>query len=407
MVGQKPESHNIPLMYGGLLPQEEMLEIGKRQKKLIIGMPREKQHLEQRISLTPEAIEVLIDNGHEVLIESKAGEGAHYSDKNYSECGGFIVENKSQVLGADIVLKVEPIDLEEIDLLKGNQVIFSGLHIHTQKEDYIRKLMDKKITAIAYEYIKDEYNYYPILQSMNAIAGNTAIIIAAEYLSVNNGGKGVMLGGISGITPTEVVILGAGIAAEFAARAALGLGAFVKVFDPSPQKLEQLQKNLGTRLHTSIFHPQVLRRTLKSADVVIGAFNLYDKGPRYFVTEEMVKEMKKGSVIIDISIDQGGCIETSERRTHLDPVYTKHNVIHYCVANLPSRVARTASIALSNIMSPIMINIGNSGGIKPFLKSNLGVRHGVYMYNGILTNELLGNNFNIPSKDIDLLMAAF
>jgi alanine dehydrogenase len=298
MVEQKPESHNVPLMYGGLLPQEEMLEIGKRQKKLIIGMPREKQHLEQRISLTPEAIEVLVDNGHEVLIEAKAGEGAHYSDKNYSECGGFIIENKNQVLGADIVLKVEPLDLEEIDMLRGNQVVFSGLHIHSQKEDYIRKLMDKKVTAIAYEYIKDEYHYFPVLQSMNAIAGNTAIIIAGEYLSNNNGGKGVMLGGISGITPTEVVILGAGTAAEFAARAALGHGAFVKVFDPSPQKLEQLQKNLGTRLHTSIFHPQVLRRTLKSADVLIGAFNLYDKGPRYFVTEEMVKEMKKGSVIM-------------------------------------------------------------------------------------------------------------
>jgi alanine dehydrogenase len=267
--------------------------------------------------------------------------------------------------------------------------------------------MDKKVTAIAYEYIKDEYHYFPVLQSMNAIAGNTAIIIAGEYLCNNNGGKGVMLGGISGITPTEVVILGAGTAAEFAARAALGHGAFVKVFDPSPQKLEQLQKNLGTRLHTSIFHPQVLRRTLKSADVLIGAFNLYDKGPRYFVTEEMVKEMKKGSVIIDLSIDQGGCIETSECRTHLDPVYKKHDVIHYSVTNLPSRVARTASIALSNIISPIMINIGNSGGIKPFLKSNLGVRHGVYLYNGILTNELLGSNFNIPSKDIDLLMAAF
>ena len=407
MVEQKPDSGNTPLMYGGLLPQEEMLEIGKRQKKLIIGMPREKQHLEKRISLTPEAVEVLVDNGHEVLIESKAGEGAQYLDKNYSECGGFIVENKNQVLSADIVLKVDPLDLEEIDLLKGNQVVFSGLLIHSQKEDYIRKLMDKKVTAIAYEYIKDEYNYFPVLQSMNAIAGNTAIIIAGEYLSNNNDGKGVMLGGISGITPTEVVILGAGTAAEFAARAALGLGAFVKVFDPSPQKLEQLQKNLGTRLHTSIFHPQVLRRTLKSADVLIGAFNLYDKGPRYFVTEEMVKEMKKGSVIIDISIDQGGCIETSECRTHLDPVYTKHNVIHYSVINLPSRVARTASIALSNIMSPIMINIGNSGGIKPFLKSNLGVRHGVYLYNGILTNEVLGYNFNIPSKDIDLLMAAF
>ncbi len=407
MVEQKPESSNMPLMYGGILPQEEMLEIGKRQKKLIIGIPREKQHIEQRVSLTPEAVEVLVDNGHEVLIESNAGEGARYSDKDYSECGGFIIDNKAQVLGAEIVLKVAPLDLDDIDLLSGNQVIFSALHAYTQKEEYIRKLIQKKATAIAYEYIKDEYSIFPVLQSMNAIAGNAAIIIAGEYLSNNNGGKGVMLGGISGITPTEVVIIGAGTAAEYAARAALGLGAFVKVFDTSPQKLEQLQKNLGMRLHTSIFHPQVIRRTLRSADVVIGAFNLHEKGPRYFITEEMVKEMKKGSVIIDISIDQGGCIETSECRSHLDPVFIKHDVIHYSVTNIPSRVARTASIALSNIMSPILIEIGNSGGIKPYLKSNLGVRHGVYLYNGILTNERLGSIFNIPSKDIDLLMAAF
>ncbi len=407
MVEQKPDSSNMPLMYGGILPQEEMLEIGKRQKKLVIGIPKEKKHEEQRISLTPEAVEVLVGNGHEVVIESKAGEGAHYSDKDYSECGGFVIDTRKQILNADIILKVGALNLDEIDLLKGNQVIISTLQAHRQKESYIKKLLAKKVTAIAYEYIKNEYNSFPVLQSMNAISGNTAIIIAGEYLSNKNGGKGVMLGGISGITPTEVVIIGADTAAEFAARAALGFGAFVKVFDTSPQKLEQLQKNLGVRLHTSIFHPRVLHKALKSADVVIGAFNLYDKGPRYFVTEEMVKEMKKGSIIIDISIDQGGCIETSECRTHLNPVYEKHNVIHYCVANLPSRVARTASIALSNIISPIMINIGNSGGIKPFLRANLGVRHGVYIYNGILTNEQLGSNFNIPSKDIDLLMAAF
>jgi alanine dehydrogenase len=242
---------------------------------------------------------------------------------------------------------------------------------------------------------------------MNAIAGNTAIIIAGEYLSNNNGGKGIMLGGISGITPTEVVILGAGTAAEYAARAALGFGAMVKVFDDSPNKLEYFQKNLGQRIFTSIFHPQVLQRVLKSADVLIGAVNLLDQGPRYFITEDMVKEMKKGSIIVDISIDQGGCIETSECRTHLNPIYTKHDVIHYCISNLPSKVARTASIALSNIISPILVNIGNSGGIKPFLKANLGVRHGVYIYNGILTNEYMGNRFEIPPKDIDLLMAAF
>lgn len=403
----KPETLSMPLMYGGILPQEEMLEIGKRQKKLTIGVPRENQSVEQRVPITPEAVEVLVDNGHEVLIESNAGEGAHYNNEDYSECGGFITDNKKTVFSADIILKVAPLNLEEINLLSDNQLIFSALNSYTQKKEYIRTLMERKATAIAYEYIKDEYNFFPVLQSMNAIAGNAAIVIAGEYLSNTNGGKGVMLGGISGITPSEVVIIGAGTAAEYAARAALGFGAFVKVFDTSPQKLEQLQRNLGMRIHTSIFHPRVLRKALKSADVLIGAFNLYGKGPMYFVTEEMVKEMKKGSVIIDISIGEGGCIETSECRSSIDPVYIKHDVIHYSVTNLPSRVARTASIALSNIMSPVLINIGNSGGIKAFLKANLGIRHGVYIYNGILVNDRLGYIFNIPSKDIDLLMAAF
>jgi len=384
-----------------------MLAIGKRHKKLTIGIPREKQQVEQRVSLTPEAVEVLVGSGHEVILESQAGEGARYTDTDYSECGAFIVDNKKLVLGADMILKVSPLEIKEIELLKGNQVILSSIHLSRQSEEYIRGLMDKKSTAIAIEQIKDEHGCFPVIQSMSAISGISAISIAAELLSNQNNGKGILLGGISGITPTEVVIIGADTIAEFAARAAIGLGAFVKIFDNSPHKLEELQRNLGQRVHTSIFHPKVLRRTLKSADVVIGALNLWDTGPRYFITEDMVKEMKKGSVIIDLSIDQGGCIETSEYRSLQDAVYTKYDVIHYSVPNLPSRVARTASIALSNILSPILVTIGNSGGFKPFLKANLGVRNSVYLYNGILTNEYIGNLFGIPSKNIDLLMAAF
>jgi alanine dehydrogenase len=407
MVDQRPEPASNPLMYGGILPQEELLASGKKYKKLTIGIPRENQSIEQRVSLTPEAVEVLIDNGHEVLLESKAGEGARYTDNNYSECGAFIIDNKKQVLNADVVLKVSPLEIKEIELLKGNQVILSSVHISRQSEDYIRGLMDKKSTAISIEQIRDEHDYYPVIQSMSAISGISAINIAAELLSNQNDGKGVLLGGISGITPTEVVIIGADTVAEFAARAALGLGALVRVFDNSPQKLGELQRCLGQRLLTSIFHPKVLRRALKSADVVIGALNLWDTGPRYFVTEDMVREMKRGSVVIDLSIGQGGCIETSEYRTLQNAVYMKHNVIHYSVPNLPSRVARTASIALSNILSPILVTIGSSGGFKPFLKANLGVRNSVYIYNGILTNEYLGSRFDIPSKNIDLLMAAF
>ncbi len=407
MADQRPEPSSNPLMYGGILPQEEMLAVGKKHKKLTLGIPREKQNIEQRVSLTPEAVEVLVDNGHEVILESKAGEAARYSDTDYSECGAFIVDNKKHALNCDVILKVSPFELKEIEMLKGNQVILSTIHFGRQSEEYIRGLMEKKTTAIAIEQIKDEHGCFPIIQSMSSIAGISAINIAAELLSNQHNGKGILLGGISGITPTEVVIIGADTIAEFAARAAIGMGALVKIFDNSPHKLEELQRYLGQRCHTSIFHPKVLRRTLKSADVVIGALNLWDTGPRYFVTEDMVREMKKGSVIIDLSIDQGGCIETSEYRTLQDPVYTKHDVIHYSVPNLPSRVARTASIALSNILSPILVTIGNSGGFKPFLKANLGVRNSVYLYNGILTNEYLGNQFGIPSKNIDLLMAAF
>lgn len=407
MVDQNSDASGTPLMYTGLLPQEEMLEIGKKQKKLIIGIPKEDHNYEKRISLTPEAVEVLINNDHDVLIESGAGDGANYSDKDYSEHGAFIVDSRKQALGADVVLKVAPFIDGDIEHLKRNNVVFSSLHVNKQSQDYIKKLMNKKVSCIAYEYLQNESGNYPVLQSMSAISGNAAIMIAAELLCNTSGGKGIILGGISGITPTEVVVIGAGTAAEFVVRSALGMGSLVKVFDTSVQKLEELQRRIGLRLHTSIFHPQVLLRTLKSADVLIGAVTLFDSGPRFFITEEMVKNMKKGSVVIDLSVDQGGCIETSEYRSLLDPVYTKHDVIHYSVPNVPSRVARTASIAISNIISPLMLEMGNAGGLNPLLKGTCGLRHGVYIYNGILTNEFIGNRFDIPSKDIDLLMAAF
>jgi alanine dehydrogenase len=407
MVDQKPESSFTPLMYTGLMPQEEMLEIGKKQKKLVIGIPKEDHQVEKRIALTPEAVEVLVNSGHDILVEKQAGDGANYSDKDYSEHGAFIVDSRKQALTAEVILKIAPLEESEIECLKGNQVVFSSLRVNQRNHDYIKRLMNKKVTSIAYEYLKNSSGSFPVSQSMSAISGNAAVMIAAELLSNSSGGKGIILGGISGITPTEVVIIGAGTAAEFVARAAIGMGAFVKVFDTSVQRLEQLQRDVGMRLHTSIFHPQVLTRTLKSADVLIGAVDLFNSGRRFFVTEDMVRLMKKGSVIIDLSIDQGGCIETSEYRTLNEPIYLKHDVIHYSVTNIPSRVARTASIAISNIISPLISEMGNIGGIKPLLKEKLGVRQGVYIYNGILTNDYIGKRFNIPSKDIDLLMAAF
>ena len=391
----------------GFMPQEEMLEIGKKKQKLVIGLPKENRKYESRIGLTPEAVEILVNNGHEVVLEKGAGAGANYSDTDYSECGGLIVDNKEEVYQSDIILKIAPPTLEEIELFKKNQVLLSTLHFPSQTEEYIRTLMQKKVTAISFEGLKDKDKCYPIVRSMSEIAGTTTIHIAAEHLSNVHGGKGVLLGGVSGITPTEVIILGAGTAAEYATKAALGLGAVVKVFDYSVSKLKRLQSNLSERLFTSVFHPRVIEKHLKSADVVIGAVHLGEKGPQFLITEDMVKEMKKGSVIIDLSIDQGGCIETSECKNVSNPVYSKYGVTHYCIPNITARVGRTASIALSNVFNPLLLSIADAGGVKKLMKDDIGLRHGVYVYNGILTNSRIGNYFGIPSKDIDLLMAAF
>lgn len=391
----------------GFMPQEEMLEIGKKKQKLVIGIPRENKKYESRVGLTPEAVEILVSNGHEILIEKGAGAAANYTDTDYSECGGQIIDNKPDVYQSDVILKIAPPTIEEIELFKNNQILFSSLNLPSQTEEYIRKLMQKKVIAISFEGLKGRDNCYPVIRSMSEIAGTTSILIAAEYLNNVHDGKGVMLGGITGITPTEVIILGAGTAAESAARAAIGLGAFIKVFDYSISKLRRLQTSLSTRLFTSVFHPRVMEKHLKSADVVVGAMHLVDKGPQYLLTEEMVKGMKKGAVIIDLSIDHGGCIETSVCMNHANPVYKKYDVIHYCVPNIASRVARTASIAISNIFNPLLLSIADSGGVQKQLKDDMGLRHGVYIYNGILTNTRIGDHFGIPSKDIDLLMAAF
>lgn len=407
MIPQDTSDSQFTFGRASLMPQEEMLEVGKSKRQLSIGIPKEIQKFESRVALTPEAVDQLVNSGHEVLIESGAGNSAHYSDTDYSELGGFILDNKAAIYQAETILKIAPLSMEEIELLNERQVVISSLHLNSQTKQFVQQLMKKKVTAIAFENIKDEHNCHPVVRSMSTIAGNTSIHIAAEYLSNFRGGKGVMLGGISGITPTEVMILGAGTAAESAVRAALGLGAQVKVFDSSVHRLNRLQNNIGQRIYTSVFHRQVMERTLRSADVLIGAMYLIEQGPRYIVTEEMVKQMKKGSVIVDISIDQGGCIETSECKTQVDPVFTKHGIIHYCVPNMPSRVARTASIAISNVFAPLLQRMGESGEVKQFLKDDKGVRNGVYIFNGILTNNFIGNHFDIPSKDLDLFLTAF
>ncbi len=392
---------------GEMMPKEEMLEIRKKRKSLTIAIPRENTFQENRVALVPDSVGLVVQNGHKVIVEKEAGKLAFFMDKDYSENGAILAYTKEELYKADIILKTAPLSQEEIQMLKGRQTVISTVHYGMHKATYFKELMEKKIIGIGFEYIKDKTKNYPIVRSMSEISGNTAVLIAAEYLSNPKYGKRKMLGGISGVTPTEVVILGAGTVGEYATRAALGLGASVRIFDNSIYKLRRLQENVNNRLYTSILQPKVLLKALKSADVVIAALHSYDGMPKFLVTEEQVQQMKKGAIIVDVSIDQGGCFETSKPTTHNNPVFQKHGITHYCVANIASRVAQTASYALSNFFTNILLEMGEAGGVENLLIHDSGLRKGVYIYNGILTNEHIGNYHNISFQDIDLLMAAF
>jgi len=402
-------NHNHILKFSGteqLVPQEERLEKDKNRKNLTIGVPVERSFQENRVSLAPQAVGVLIANGHRVLIESGAGKSSHFSDNEFSEVGAQIVYSSEEVFKSDIILKVAPVTNDEIELLTPGQTLISSLHFPGQDAEYFKKLMLKKITAVAFEHIQDKTGTFPVIRSMSELVGTASIFIAAEYLGSHRYGRGSLLGGFPGITPTEVVILGAGTVAEYAARAALGLGAVVKVLDNSVYRLRRLQNILNTRIFTTVIQPKVLLKSLVRADVVIGAKHVSEGMSTCIVSEEMVSRMKKGSVIIDVSIDQGGCFETSRITDHNNPVYRKYDVTHYCIPNIPSKVPHTASYALSNFFTPVIQEMGEEGGLENMLKSNFGVRRGLYLFNGILTKKFISERFGLPFQDIELLMAS-
>jgi alanine dehydrogenase len=390
-----------------LLPQEETLEISRKKQSLYIGIPRETEFQEHRVALVPEAVSLIVSNGHRVIVETNAGKQAFFTDRDYSEAGAEIAFSPEKVYEADIILKVTPPSKKEIELLKHKQTLFSALQLTVQPEDTLRELMKKKVTAIAWDYIQDEHGMYPIIRSMGEIAGNASVLIAAELLSNVNKGKGLIMGGIAGIAPVEVVIIGAGTVGSYAARNALALGASVKVFDNSVSKLRRLQNELGQRVFTSVIQPKVLEKNLRRADVAIGALRAPHGRTPCVVSESMVENMKQGSVIVDISIDQGGCFETSKVTTHERPTFEKHGIVHYCVPNIASRVSRTASFALSNIFAPLVLEIADGGGCEKLIRTQKGFRHGVYIYNGTLTSSYLGETFHLPYKDLDLLITAF
>ncbi len=399
-----PELLKKLIQKGSLLPKEEMLEVERKKGSLFIGIPKETSFQERRVALVPETVSLLVAHGHEVKVESKAGEGANFSDTDYSEAGAQICKSRKEIYECNIVFKVTPPSDDEVDLMPGNQTFISALQISIQPKQVLTKLIQKKITAIAWDYIQDEEGVFSVVRTVGEIAGNTSILIAGELISSFSSGKGMMLGGIAGVQPTEVVIIGAGTVGEFATRAALGLGASVKVFDNRLSKLRRLQNDIGQRVYTSIIQPKVLAKAIRRADIVIGALRSSVGKTPCVVTELMVQEMKSGSVIVDVSIDQGGCFETSRVTNHDDPTFVQHGVTHYCVPNIASRVSRTASFAISNIFSPLLLEMGERGGVEALIRSHSGFRNGVYIYKGLLTSEVLGKVFNLKYKDINLIL---
>ncbi|OGX89757.1 alanine dehydrogenase [Hymenobacter coccineus] len=385
--------------------QESMLAVETRKRKLFIGLPRETTLQENRLGLTPEAVQHLVTAGHEVVLEAGAGEPSKYSDHNYSEAGAQIVYSPQEVFQADIVLKVAPPTRDEIEFMRPGQTLISALQMGTLTAEYIAALQRKKVNAIGFEFIRDPSGAMPVVRAMSEIAGSTVMLVAAEYLARSNEGKGIILGGITGVPPSQVVILGAGTVAEYAARAAIGLGAEVKVFDNHLYKLRRLKHNLGTQLYTSTLDTFALSQQIRRADVVIGALSIEDGRIPFMVPEEMVASMTPGSIVIDVSIDQGGCFETSEMTSHSQPIFRKYDVVHYCVPNIASRVPRTATNALSNIFTPILQEIHQHGGINEVLFTNEHFRAGVYIYRGSLTNAAIGKKYNMRYKELGLLIA--
>jgi len=386
-----------------LLPKPEMLEILNKKDELYIGIPKETHFQEKRICLTPKAVETLTENGHRIVVESGAGVGTNYTDRQYSEAGAKISYRPDDVFACSIILKIEPPSLKEIEMINPQSVLFSAMQIKTQKKEYFQALAKKRITAIAFDYIQDSHGIFPLVKSLSEIAGIASVLIASELMNNNHDGNGLLLGNIGGVPPSKVVIIGAGTVGEFAARSAIGLGATVEIYDNSLTKLRSIQYKLNHPVYTSTIQPKNLAKSLMECDVAIGALRGRTRTP-VVVNELMVEQMKDGAVIIDVSIDNGGCFETSEVTNHTKPTIKKHGVIHYCVPNIPSRYSRTASVSISNIFTPYLLNIGDMGGIENAARFDKSLQNGMYFYHGILTNKTIADWFNLPLTDINLLI---
>lgn len=369
-----------------------------------IGILKEDPRREKRIALTPAAVHTLISMGTSVYIEKDAGEAAHFPDIKYEEVGAKIVYTSDEVYGrSDILLKIATPTETEIERLIDSQVLFSALHLAVAKPKILDGYLKKNICAIAIELLEDNKGGMPILQAMSEIAGHMSIQVASRYLESDHHGRGILLGGLTAVPPASVVILGAGTVGQSAARMALGVGAQVIVLDKDLERLRAIEQRFNYRIITGLVNEYNIRKALQFADVLIGAVLIKGEKTPHVVTEEMVKTMKPGAVVIDVSIDQGGCIETSRPTTIENPVFVTHNVIHYCVPNMSSSVARSATYALTNSLLPFITDIVEQG-IKEAIKTNTGLAKGICTFDGYCTHQPSAKSFDVEFKDINTLV---
>jgi len=391
----------------GLKTLEEAVRRGGTQAQLAIGVPKERSADERRVCITPGGVDVLVANGHRVIVEKGAGLDARFTDHAYSDAGAEIAYTAEELFAkAELIVKVAPPDVRERLMMREGQTVLSAVHLGTATEAFFKDILGKGVSGIGFEFLQSKDGTFPIVRMMHEITGSVAVQIAAHHLESNLGGPGVLLGGISGIPPATVVILGAGIIAEYAARTALGYGAQVFVMDTDLGALRRLENALDRRIVTAIANQQYLAIAMKSADIVIGAALIEGSKAPCWVTEPMVETMKAGSVIVDAVIDQGGCIATSKATTHSDPVYAVHGVTHYAVPNMPSAVARTATYALNNVIVPYLIQIGDAGGLSEALWKHVTIRNGTYLHKRHITKKSLASSMNLPYRDIEMLMAS-
>lgn len=389
--------------------REMLQKADKTRASFIIGVPKEDQKAEKRLALTPETTSLLVEAGHRVIVEKDAGLSINYSDRYYADSGAEIVDTHQEALQADIIMKIAPPTYEEVQMMKPKTTVLSFLQLHQLSMKILELMTEKRINALAYELIYDNTGASPFVTAISEIEGATSITLAAEMMSNAHGGKGILMGGIPGVSPTEVVIVGAGVAGTVAARAALALGAMVRVFDNDIDKLRTIQQRLGRTLFTSTLQPNVLRNTFRSADVVIGAMQYVNKTHFYRISADLIHEMKKGALVIDLRMAQGGCFETTMEAClpNHPAIFEKFGILHFCETSLSSRVARTASIALSNIFTSMFTVMTDCGGVDPFAKFDRGFAAGFYMYSGKMVNSYVANHFNLAVNDIGLFLPGY